>query len=100
MKIQFPSSKIKITKHSIDTNLKSNLKLIHITDLHLGYYSNLENLYQLVRLINEQEADIVCFTGDCFDDIAQISFDPYLVIPLFRTVQSKYGKFFFCSRQP
>lgn len=94
MKIQFPSSKIKVTTHSIDTNLKSNLKLIHITDLHLGYYSNLENLYQLVRLINEQEADIVCFTGDCFDDIAQISFDPYLVIPLFRTVQSKYGKFF------
>lgn len=94
MKIQFPSSKINVTTHSIDTKLKANLNIVHITDLHLGYYSNLENLYQLVLLINEQKADIVCFTGDCFDDIGQISFNPYLVIPLFRTVQSKYGKFF------
>ncbi|MGK9045132.1 metallophosphoesterase [Mammaliicoccus vitulinus] len=94
MSIQFPSSKIKIVKHTLQSNLKNNLKVVHISDLHLGYYSNLKDLHQLVLLINQQEADIVCFTGDCFDNINDVSFDPYLVIPLFRTIQSKYGKFF------
>ncbi|HCN60891.1 metallophosphoesterase [Mammaliicoccus fleurettii] len=94
MKFHFPNSKIKLVTHSLQSNLSTNLKIVHISDLHLGYYSTLEYLHQLVLLINKQEADIVCFTGDCFDNIKYASFDPYLVIPLFRTIQSKYGKFF------
>ena len=94
MKINFPSSDIVTLKHTFYTELKSNLKIVHITDLHIGYYSGLESLHQLVIKINNMQPDIICLTGDCFDDIGKIKFDPYLVIPLFITLKSKYGKFF------
>nr|WP_263313724.1 metallophosphoesterase [Mammaliicoccus sp. Marseille-Q6498] len=94
MKINFPNAHIQIVNHSITTNLTSDFKIVHISDLHLGFHSGLESLHQLVLLINQQDADIVCFTGDCFDNVRYMNFDPNLVIPLFKTIQSKYGKYF------
>ncbi|WP_323702756.1 metallophosphoesterase [Mammaliicoccus sp. Dog046] len=94
MRIQFPSARIKVSTHTFKSQLKSNLKVVHISDLHIGYYSGIEDLHQLVLRINKLDADIVCFTGDCFDNIKFVPFDLNLVIPLFKTIQSNFGKFF------
>lgn len=94
MKIQFPTSKIQQSHIHLETELSHNLTVVHITDLHLGFHTKLNVLHNLVLYINDLKPDIVCFTGDCFDNISKLSFDPYLVIPLFKTIQTKYGKFF------
>ena len=41
-----------------------NFKLIHISDLHLGSFNSVEKLEEMVALINEEEADMIVFTGD------------------------------------
>src|SRR5699024_12683556 len=89
-----PTADLITLNHSFYTDLDSNLNTVHITDLHSGYYSCLESSHQLVIKINNMQPDIICLTGDCFDDIGKIKFDPCLVIPLFISLKSKYGKFF------
>src|SRR5699024_12730168 len=94
MKINFPTSDIVTLKHTFYTELKSNLKMVHITDLHIGYYSGLESLHQIVIKINIMQSDIICLTGDSFVDIGKIKFNPYLVITLFITIKSQYCNIF------
>lgn len=42
----------------------SNFKIAHITDIHLGQWISSERLNGVIRLINEQNPDIVAITGD------------------------------------
>lgn len=94
MKINFPNSNIKTKEISFNTNLQHDIKIVHITDTHIGYHFDLEDLHQLVLSINALKPDIVCFTGDCFDNIKLLNFNPKLIIPLLKTIYSKYGKYF------
>jgi uncharacterized protein len=41
-----------------------NYKVVHISDLHLDDRTEPEYLTKLVRLVNEQEPDLIAFTGD------------------------------------
>ena len=41
-----------------------NYRLVHISDLHLDDHTEPEYLTKLVRLVNEQEPDLIAFTGD------------------------------------
>lgn len=46
-------------------------KLIHISDLHLGSLNyKFDILYKIVQLVNENEPDIICFTGDLVNNYA------------------------------
>ena len=44
--------------------LKSEYKIIHISDLHLGSFNSVEQLEEVVFLINEEQPNLVVFTGD------------------------------------
>lgn len=60
----------RLTVEQVDLN-KSNgnkpLKILQISDLHLKGNFNYRNLSKIVNKINEQDPDIVIFTGDLYD---------------------------------
>lgn len=47
--------------------LQQPLRVVHLTDTHLGHFRGEKHLQRLVNLINEANPDVVFFTGDCFE---------------------------------
>lgn len=47
------------------------LKIVQISDLHVGSFLDDEPLKKAVNLINEQQPDIIFFTGDLVNDITE-----------------------------
>ncbi|WP_442601371.1 metallophosphoesterase [Paenibacillus sp. KN14-4R] len=43
------------------------IRIAHISDLHLGFFYNLNQLNHVVDKLNALGADLICFTGDLFD---------------------------------
>lgn len=60
---QFVISDQKIVIKNIPSGLKG-FKIVQISDLHLGSWTNPKPLMQAVEMINNMNADIVVFTGD------------------------------------
>ncbi|MGE8553006.1 MAG: metallophosphoesterase [Chryseobacterium jejuense] len=65
-------------------------KIIQISDVHSGSFADPNKLQHAVDLINEQKPDLVLFTGDMVNNVAD-EFKPF--IPLFSKIQAKDGKF-------
>lgn len=65
-------------------------KIIQISDVHSGSFSDPSKLQHAIDLINEQNPDLVLFTGDMVNNVAD-EFKPF--IPLFSKIKSKDGKF-------
>ena len=65
-------------------------KIVQISDLHAGSFLNSKPLTKAVKLINEQKADILFFTGDLVNGKYQEVL-PYMDI-LWR-IEAKYGVF-------
>ncbi len=61
--------KVKITLPNLPEAF-NGLKILQISDIHSGSFVSAEPLKQAVKLINEQQADIVFFTGDLVNDRA------------------------------
>ncbi|UKB78101.1 metallophosphoesterase [Chryseobacterium sp. MEBOG07] len=64
-------------------------KIIQISDVHSGSFSDPSKLQHAIDLINEQKPDLVLFTGDMVNNVAD-EFKPF--IPLFSKIQAKDGK--------
>ena len=47
--------------------LKKNLKLVHLSDIHIGHFRGAEFLEKMVRKTNDQNADAIFITGDYLD---------------------------------
>ncbi|MNU13632.1 putative metallophosphoesterase [compost metagenome] len=65
-------------------------KVIQISDVHSGSFSDPSKLQHAIDLINEQNPDLVLFTGDMVNNVAD-EFKPF--IPLFSKIKAKDGKF-------
>ncbi len=65
-------------------------KIIQISDVHSGSFSNPKKLQKAIDLINNQNADLVLFTGDMVNYRAE-EFIPF--IPLFASIKAKDGKY-------
>ena len=65
-------------------------KIIQISDLHAGSFFNPKKLQGAINLINEQKPDLVLFTGDMVNNLAE-EFRP--MIPMFKSVVANDGKF-------
>ncbi|PPK88824.1 hypothetical protein CLV84_1797 [Neolewinella xylanilytica] len=63
-------------------------RIVQISDMHSGSWTRSEPLKEAVRMINEEEGDIVVFTGDIVNNRAN-EMDPY--INIFREVRGKHG---------
>jgi predicted MPP superfamily phosphohydrolase len=80
--------KVKIKLAGLPKSFKA-YKIIQISDVHSGSFFHPEKLQHVIDLINEQNADLILFTGDMVNNFAE-EFEPF--IPLFKTIKSKDGK--------
>lgn len=74
-------------------NLPKNFKgykIIQISDVHSGSFDDPTKLQHAIDLINQQNPDLVLFTGDMVNVYAD-EFKPF--IPLFSQIKAKDGKF-------
>ncbi|ASM37061.1 metallophosphoesterase [Campylobacter sputorum] len=72
-------------------NLKQDLKLIQISDIHIGGFLDDNFLKNIVNKVNELNPDIVVITGDLID------FDPKLAkekLASINDIKSKFGTYF------
>lgn len=60
----------KLTIHNLPNAFKG-LKIVQISDLHVGSFLDDEPLKKAVKLINEQQPDLIFFTGDLVNDITE-----------------------------
>jgi predicted MPP superfamily phosphohydrolase len=65
-------------------------KLTHISDVHSGSFDNDEKIKYGIDLINQQESDVILFTGDIVNNVAS-EMDPW--IPYFKRLKAKEGKY-------
>ncbi|MBA2943361.1 metallophosphoesterase [Paenibacillus sp. CGMCC 1.16610] len=69
----------------------AGMRIVQFSDTHLGKYYSLDQLARVVKLVQRQKPDLICFTGDLFDsNYGQISDD---VIPILSQLQAKLGKY-------
>lgn len=68
-----------------------NLRIIMLSDLHLGYTNNVDFLEKVVGRINDMEPDIVCIVGDIFNGSYYALAESEKAEGLMRGIQSTYG---------
>ncbi len=68
----------------------NNLKIVHISDLHLGSWAVKKPLLEAVNLINRQNPDLVFFTGDLVNFTTD---EAFRFEDILSKVKSKYGVF-------
>jgi predicted MPP superfamily phosphohydrolase len=66
------------------------LKIVQISDLHLGSWANPEALQDAVEVINEESADFVFFTGDLVNFLTK---EAYRYSDTLSQVEARYGIF-------
>lgn len=92
--ITFGKYRHKVRKVRINfTNLPKSFKgykIVQISDVHSGSFSDPGKLQHAIDLINEQNPDLVLFTGDMVNNVAE-EFKPF--ISLFSKIKAKDGKF-------
>ncbi len=69
------------------------LRIVQFSDLHVSDDDHASKLSDLVREINAQEADIVVFTGDLFDNFRTYEGDTQKVIEALSAMKAAHGKF-------
>jgi uncharacterized protein len=79
---------IKVNNLPNDIN---NLKILQMSDLHLGAVNSADFMEKLVERSNSLEPDLVLITGDVFDGTTGINEE--MVAPL-KNLKSKYGTYF------
>ena len=67
----------------------NNYKIIHISDLHLGSFNNIDKFNEAIDMINAENADLVVFTGDLVNNFYDEAI-PY--IDALKRIKSKDGK--------
>ena len=67
----------------------NNYKIVHISDLHLGSFNNIDKFNEAIDMINDENADLVVFTGDLVNNFYDEAI-PY--IDALKRIKSKDGK--------
>lgn len=65
-------------------------KIVQISDMHSGSWTRSEPLNDAVKLINDEQGDIVCFTGDLVNNEAR---EMLPFVDIFKQVKGKHGVF-------
>ena len=65
-------------------------RIVQFSDAHLGSFSDVSSVEKGMNLIKAQHADMIVFTGDMVNVVAQ-EMDPY--IPLLKELKAPFGQF-------
>ena len=68
----------------------NNYKIVHISDLHLGSFNDVEKFNEVVNMINDEDPDLVVFTGDLVNNFYEEAI-PY--VDCLKRIKAKDGKF-------
>jgi predicted MPP superfamily phosphohydrolase len=84
-----------IRNHTLNyTNLPSafdGLKVVQISDFHIGsFLNNIDEVETAIELINEQNADLLLFTGDFVNNLSS---ETNSFIPILNKLKAKNGKY-------
>ena len=82
-------------KHFVNLKLKTfksknPLKIVQLSDMHLGSFQRVDKLEEAVELINDEKPDLIFFTGDLVNNHAD---EAYPFIDTLSKLKAKYGKF-------
>ena len=82
-------------KHFVNLKLKNfksknPLKIVQLSDMHLGSFQRVDKLEEAVELINDEKPDLIFFTGDLVNNHAD---EAYPFIDTLSKLKAKYGKF-------
>ncbi len=68
-----------------------NMKVVLVSDWHLGYSIGTRQMRSMVRKINEQDADLVLIAGDIYDNQYDSIDDPSQISKILSGIKSRYG---------
>lgn len=84
--------RITTNEHSINNKSGDNkVKVVQISDIHIKEDYTYENLSKVIDKVNEQNPDIVVFTGDLYDDYSVYKDDENVIKELTR-IKANKGK--------
>ena len=87
--------KVRPYEVTIQKNCGDNrdLKVVLVADLHLGYSVGNRQMQRMVKKINDQNADLVVFAGDIFDNEYEAVQNPDRIAKTLAGIKSRYGSF-------
>ena len=84
---RYQTKKLKLVLPNLPGSF-DGFKIVQISDLHVGSFFNSKPLTKAVKIINEQKADVVFFTGDLVNGKHEEVL-PY--INILKQIEAKYG---------
>jgi len=75
----------------LNRSMSGEMKIVFISDLHLGDTNSEKRLEGITRLINGLSPDIVCMVGDIFNDNYYSIKNPDKASALFKSIKATYG---------
>ncbi len=85
----FKTKNINLKLENWSSKLK-DFKIVQISDLHLGSFSSVKKLEDVVEIINNEKPDLVVFTGDLVNNFHNEAL-PY--ISTLKKIKSNYGNY-------
>ncbi|MCL2161848.1 MAG: metallophosphoesterase [Betaproteobacteria bacterium] len=71
-------------------NGEKKLRIVHLSDLHVGRYSSATLMQEMVSRVNRLQPDMIVFTGDIIDNAIQPYFDQEMP-RILGELKSRYG---------
>ncbi|WP_223154913.1 metallophosphoesterase [Alkalibacillus aidingensis] len=69
-------------------------KILQFTDTHIGFHYRTKDLKKLINAINNQQPDLVVFTGDLMDDPSLVAHDKYHdITDELKRINPEFGKY-------
>ena len=69
----------------------SEMKIVLVSDWHLGYSIGTKDMEKMVTTINQQNADLVVIAGDIYDNQYDAIDNPEKIAKILKGIKSKYG---------
>ena len=90
--------RIRVTNYRVEVEkdcpgAEEGLRVVLAADLHIGYNIGLAQISDMVEKINAQDADLVVFAGDIFDNEFEAVEKPEEMARILSGIQSTYGTY-------
>lgn len=88
--------KLRIINYEVVSNKKatlSELNVVLISDLHIGYNVGIKEIEDMTKEINKLNPDVVILAGDIFDNDFDAVEKPEQMVKILNSINSKYGKY-------
>ncbi|MDD2959028.1 MAG: metallophosphoesterase [Lachnospiraceae bacterium] len=72
---------------------RKNMRIVLTADQHMGYAIGADFIEEMANCINEAKPDLVCISGDLFDNHYDCMDDPDRIARAFKSIRSTYGTY-------